>query len=86
MVSEKIIIDLATGLHARPATSLINMIKETGCKVNFQSGEKRVNASSILSVLSLGLKKGAELEIFVDGENEEVVLQKIVSFINELED
>lgn len=86
MVSEKITINLPTGLHARPATSLINLIKETGCKVIFQAGEKKVNATSILSILSLGLKKGAELEIQVEGEGENDTLQKIVSFINELED
>lgn len=86
MVSEIITINLPTGLHARPATSLINLIKETGCKVSFRAGEKKVNATSILSILSLGLKKGAELEIIVEGENEDTALQKIVTFINELEE
>ncbi len=86
MVSEKVTIKLPTGLHARPATNLINLIKETGCKVAFQAGEKKINATSILSILSLGLKKGTELEIFVEGEGEAEALQEIVAFINKLED
>ncbi len=86
MVSENITIKLPTGLHARPATGLINLIKETGCNVSFQTSEKKINAKRILSILSLGLKKGTELTVFVDGEGEKEVLQKIISYINELED
>lgn len=86
MVSETITINLPTGLHARPATSLINLIKETNHQVAFQSGEKKVNAASILSILSLGLKKGSEVTITVEGDNEELTLEKIISFINALDE
>lgn len=47
---------------------------------------KRVNAASLLKVLSLGVKKGSVLTIYCDGDNEKEALKKIEEFLSNLKD
>ena len=62
------------------------MKKFKGCTVSIVNGEKKANAASIINVLTLGAKQGTELEVIVEGENEEVALDEIVKFIETLEE
>jgi len=82
MVSQKIEIKLKTGLHARPASLLVSLIKSTSSKFLIRSGAKQVNGASIISLLSLGLKCGSEVEIEADGEDENEALQKVIEFFD----
>ena len=88
MTTGKITIQNETGLHARPGNEFVTFIKSlTGCKVEVENeAGKRVNASSLLKVLSLGVKKGSVLTVYCDGENEEEVLKKIEEFLSNLKD
>lgn len=47
---------------------------------------KKANAASIINVLTLGAKQGAELEVIVEGENEAIALDEIVKFIENIEE
>ena len=85
MVSAKTVITAPTGLHARPAGDLVNLVKSfEGSVVKIATAARAVNASSMLSLLSLGLKSGTELEISVDGGREEEALAAVKSFIESL--
>ncbi|WP_300368952.1 HPr family phosphocarrier protein [Brachyspira sp.] len=88
MTIGKVTIQNDTGLHARPGNEFVTFIKSlTGCKVEVENeGGKRVNASSLLKVLSLGVKKGSVLTVYCDGDNEEENLKKIEEFIANLKD
>ena len=86
MVSKKVIVNNKTGLHARPASSLVSFVKKFGCTVTLVNGDKKANAASIINVLTLGAKQGAELEVIVEGANEETAIDEIVKFIETLED
>lgn len=88
MTTGKITIQNETGLHARPGNEFVTFIKSlSGCKVEVENeAGKRVNASSLLKVLSLGVKKGSVLTVYCDGENEEEVLKKIEEFLSNLKD
>ncbi len=86
MVSQKIKIKLKTGLHARPASMLVSLIKGTSSKFLIYSGTKQANGASIISILSLGLKYGSEVVIEADGEDEISALQKVIGFIETLEE
>ena len=59
------------GLHARSAGQLVKMAGKCTCKVSAEGDGKTVDAKSILGVMSLGLKHGAELVIRVDGAGED---------------
>ncbi len=88
MVSSKVVIQNQTGLHARPASDFVNFVKTfEGCKIEIENADgKRVKASSLLKILSLGIKTGSELTVHCDGEGEQEVLEKVVKFMSELED
>lgn len=88
MTTGKITIQNDTGLHARPGNEFTTFIKSLqNCKVEIENeAGKRVNASSLLKVLSLGVKKDSVLTVYCDGENEEENLKKIEEFISNLKD
>ncbi|WP_295156140.1 HPr family phosphocarrier protein [uncultured Brachyspira sp.] len=88
MTTGKVTIQNDTGLHARPGNEFVTFIKSlAGCKVEVENENgKRVNASSLLKVLSLGVKKGSVLTVYCDGDNEEENLKKIEEFIANLKD
>lgn len=77
----EITINNETGLHARPAKTLVNLVKQFKSTVVIWNGEKKANAKSLISVLTLGAAKGTQLKIEVDGEDEENALQQIESAI-----
>jgi phosphotransferase system HPr (HPr) family protein len=87
MVSAKTVITAPTGLHARPAGELVALVKGfEGSSVKISTAARTVNAASMLSLLSLGLKSGTEVEVSVDGGREEEALTAVVSFLNSLAD
>lgn len=88
MTTGKVTIQNETGLHARPGNEFVTFIKSlTGCKVEIENeAGKRVNGSSLLKVLSLGVKKDSVLTIYCDGEGEEEALKKIEEFLGNLKD
>jgi len=71
MVSKTIVVTNQVGLHARPATFFIQKSNEFKSSIWIEKEERRVNAKSLLGVLSLGITKGTEIEIIADGVDEE---------------
>lgn len=85
MNSVKVIVEAENGIHARPASELVKIIKESApAKVTLKANGKSANGASMLSLLTLGLKKGTELEINVEGENEATIAGRIAAFVKEL--
>lgn len=70
------------GLHARPATLFVETAKRFQSTVRVRKGEKEVNAKSILSVLSLGVKMDDEIMLTAEGTDEEAVLQAMKDLVN----
>ncbi len=88
MQSAKVLLNAPTGLHARPAGELVKLVKSlegTAVKIGVPSG-RCVNAASMLSLLSLGLKSGTELEISVEGGDEASALKAVSEFIAAIKD
>ena len=67
----KLVIQNKTGLHARPAKVLVNLAKQFKSDITLQCGAKRVNAKSMVSVLTLGAVCGSEITVQVNGTDEE---------------
>lgn len=84
MISKKVVVQNATGLHARPASQLTQLCKKFPESIKLIGNGKTTDPKSIIQLLSAGLKKGTELEVQVEGENEEAVCNEIVSFIESL--
>ena len=70
------------GLHARPATFFTQKANEFKCSVWIEKDERKVNAKSLLGVLSLGIVKGTTINIVADGPDEEEAAETLCRLIN----
>ena len=70
------------GLHARPATFFIQKANEFKSSIWVEREERRVNAKSLLGVLSLGIVKGTTISLMADGPDEEQAVSALVELIN----
>ena len=69
------------GLHARPATFFIQKANEFKSSVWVEKDERRVNAKSLLGVLSLGIVGGTTIRIMADGSDEEQAVDALVKLV-----
>lgn len=82
METRKAMVNAPSGLHARPVGELVKIVKGyADTVVTLSAGEKKVKASSMLSVLSLGLKQGTEVTIEAEGANAAAAADAVASFI-----
>lgn len=81
MVSKEVTVQNSVGLHARPATFFIQRANEFKSSVWVEKDERRVNAKSLLGVLSLGIVKGTKISIIADGNDEEEAVKTLVELI-----
>lgn len=85
MTANKLTIGAPDGLHARPAGDLAKLVKSfPGTQVTISTALRTVNASSVLSILSLALKKGTEIEIKAVGPDEDRALTEVTRFLENL--
>lgn len=81
MAERTLAVASAHGLHARPAALFVKAVNDSGCTVELQKGERKINAASILGVVSLGIEHGDEVVLRVDGENADTVLDSLAAFL-----
>lgn len=81
MVSQKITINNASGLHARPAGVLAQTAMKCKSSVWLIHGEKKIQAKSILNIMAAAIKKGTEIEVVCEGEDEETDLKTMIEAI-----
>ena len=70
----------ALGIHARPAGMLAKLAKTFESKVQITKGEKTVAASQLLMLMGLGVKQGEEIQITVEGADEEKAFVEVKDF------
>ncbi len=69
------------GLHARPATFFIQKANEFKASIWVEKEERRVNAKSLLGVLSLGIVGGTEIKVIADGVDEQSAVDGLVKLV-----
>ena len=69
------------GLHARPATFFIQKANEYKSSICVEKEERRVNAKSLLGILSLGIVGGAKIRIIADGSDEQLAVDGLVKLV-----
>jgi multiphosphoryl transfer protein len=67
----------STGLHARPAKVFVTLAKQFKSDIRVEHGDKKANAKSLISMLTLGAERGSQIRILVDGEDEETALTEL---------
>ena len=83
MVSQKVIIKNPTGLHLRPAGLFCKTAVKYQAKITFHIGDLTANAKSLLSVLGACIKKGDEIELICEGEDEVEALAEMVRIVED---
>ena len=81
MYTQNVTINNEVGLHARPATFFIQKANEFKSGSWVEKEERRVNAKSLLGVLSLGIVKGTNIALIADGSDEKEAVDALVSLI-----
>jgi len=82
MFLKEVVIQNQVGLHARPATFFIQKANEYKSSIWIEKDEKKVNAKSLLGVLSLGVTKGVSITIMAEGSDEEQAVNDLVSLVS----
>lgn len=82
MYSQEAIVNNQVGLHARPATFFIQKANEYKCAVWVEKEERKVNAKSLLGVLSLGIVKGTTIKLIADGADEKEAIEALAKMIS----
>ena len=82
MISRSVQINNNVGLHARPATFFIQKANSYRSSIWVEKDDRRVNAKSLLGVLSLGIVKGMTITLIADGPDEADALEGLEVLIN----
>lgn len=82
MVEKQFKVTAETGIHARPATILVQAASRFNSEIQLEYKEKKVNLKSIMGVLSLGIGQGAEFKISAEGNDEQDALQILEETLN----
>lgn len=83
MITKQFTITAEIGLHARPATLLVQEASRYSSHIELEYKDKKVNVKSIMGVMSLGMANGATFDIIVDGPDEEEAIAGIEKLLNE---
>lgn len=81
MYVKDVMVQNQVGLHARPATFFIQKANEYKASIWVEKEERRVNAKSLLGVLSLGIVGGTSIRVIADGNDEEEAVESLVKLV-----
>ena len=82
MYSQEAVVNNQVGLHARPATFFIQKANEFKSSIWVEKEERKVNAKSLLGVLSLGIVKGTPIKLIADGPDEKEAVEALHKIIS----
>ena len=78
MYVKDVMVQNQVGLHARPATFFIQKANES---IWVEKEERRVNAKSLLGVLSLGIVGGTQIRVIADGSDEQEAVENLIKLV-----
>lgn len=82
MITRKITIGIPAGLEARPVAMLVQVASQYDSTIYIEDGSRKVNAKSIMGMMSLGLNSGEDVTVLVDGADEKEALESIEKYLS----
>lgn len=82
MATKTITIGIPTGLEARPVAVLVQVASQFESSIYVETEDKRVNAKSIMGMMTLGLTSGEQVTVSASGSDEEEVLNQIEKYLS----
>lgn len=87
MTSKTVEIVNETGLHTRPGNEFVSLAKTFSSQISVENeAGVKVNGTSLLKLLSLGIKKESKITVYADGEDENEAVDKLSSLLENLKD
>lgn len=87
MTSKIVEITNETGLHTRPGNEFVSLAKTFASEIEIENENgKRVKGTSLLKLLSLGIKKGSKITVYANGEDENEAVEKLADLLANLKD
>ncbi|AIZ61611.1 HPr family phosphocarrier protein [Bacillus safensis] len=83
MVEKTVTIQLKTGLQARPAALFVQEANRFGADIFLEKDGKKVNAKSIMGLMSLAISSGVTVTLIADGADEQEAIEALTDFINQ---
>lgn len=85
MISKTMTINIPSGLEARPVALLVQVASQYESKIYVETGDKKINAKSIMGMMTLGLASGESLTVYADGEDEVAAIENIEKYLSAAE-
>ena len=82
MIKKPITIHLSTGLEARPVAQLVQVASQFESEIHVISGERNVNAKSIMGMMSMPLNQGESVTVIAEGTDEQDAVDAIGNYLN----
>ena len=82
MIKKPITINLSTGLEARPVAQLVQVASQFNSEIYVEIGKKRVNAKSIMGMMTLGVPAGGKVNVVAEGNDETKAIEHIGKYLN----
>lgn len=86
MLSKEFLLVNQGGLHARPATFLVQLANKFKSNIQIRYKDKQVNGKSVVSLMTLGVGKGDKIIVLADGEDEILAMDGIIEYLEQLND
>lgn len=83
MITKQITINIPSGLEARPIAILVQLASQYDSRIYIESEEKKVNAKSIMGMMSLALAAGESVTVTADGDDEGTAMQNIEKYLSD---
>ncbi|KAB8132164.1 HPr family phosphocarrier protein [Gracilibacillus oryzae] len=81
MVEKNVVIGVDPGLQARPAAQFVQKANSYSSEIFIEKDQKRINAKSIMGLMSLALTKGNEIRLIIDGPDDQEALDDLANFV-----
>lgn len=82
MIRKPITIQIADGLEARPVALLVQVASQYESKIYVENGDKKVNAKSIMGMMTLGLASGESVVVSAEGNDEMAAIENIEKYLS----
>lgn len=82
MKSKEVTIELASGLEARPVAMLVQVASQYESRIYMEYANKKVNAKSIMGMMTLGVPAGGKINVIAKGDDETKAIEHIGKYLN----
>lgn len=82
MITKEITINIPNGLEARPVALLVQVASQYESSIYVESNDKRVNAKSIMGMMSMGISTGEKVTVTADGPDEKTAIDNIEKYLS----